>query len=308
MKLNDTLLAEPHQMGLYDELINNRKAKLIPGGAAQNTARGAQYMLPPDSVWYIGCVGDDEYAQILREKCNEQGLRVEYRVDKEVPTGKCGVVITDKHRTMLTHLAAANEYKIEHLQQPEIWSMAEKSLVYYVGGYHLTVCVPAAMALAEHAAKENKIYMLSLSAGFVPQFFKDQLAQVLPYCDYVFGNENEAQTWAESQDHKGISIADATKLLAQTPKVNDARPRIVITTQGTDPTLVAISKGNGEEVELKSFPVATISEDEINDTNGAGDAFAGGFSAGVVQGKSLEECIEMGQWLARLSLKELGPS
>ena len=73
MKLNDTLLAEPHQMGLYDDLIENHDAKLIPGGAAQNTARGAQYMLPPHSVWYIGCVGDDEYAHTLREKCAEQG-------------------------------------------------------------------------------------------------------------------------------------------------------------------------------------------------------------------------------------------
>lgn len=29
-------------MGLYDELLNNYDAKLIAGGAAQNTARGAQ--------------------------------------------------------------------------------------------------------------------------------------------------------------------------------------------------------------------------------------------------------------------------
>ena len=73
LKLDDTLLAEPHQMELYEDLIQNRGAKLIPGGAAQNTARGAQYMLPPDSVVYIGAVGDDEYAKILREKCKEQG-------------------------------------------------------------------------------------------------------------------------------------------------------------------------------------------------------------------------------------------
>jgi pfkB family carbohydrate kinase len=38
------------------------------------------------------------------------------------------------------------------------------------------------------------------------------------------------------------------------------------------------------------------------------DAFAGGFTAGVVQGKSLEECVHMGQWLARLGIQELGPS
>ena len=66
LKLDDTLLAEPHQMELYDDLINNHNAKLIPGGAAQNTARGAQYMLPADSVWYVGSVGDDDYAKTLR--------------------------------------------------------------------------------------------------------------------------------------------------------------------------------------------------------------------------------------------------
>ena len=38
------------------------------------------------------------------------------------------------------------------------------------------------------------------------------------------------------------------------------------------------------------------------------DAFAGGFAAGIVQGKSLEESIDMGQWLACLSIQELGPS
>ena len=77
LKLDDTLLVdaekEPEKMGLYDDLIKNRNAKLIPGGAAQNTARGAQYMLGPDSVWYIGSVGDDEYSKLLREKCAEQG-------------------------------------------------------------------------------------------------------------------------------------------------------------------------------------------------------------------------------------------
>ncbi len=29
--------------------------------------------------------------------------------------------------------------------------------------------------------------------------------------------------------------------------------------------------------------------------------------AGIVEGKSLEESIDMGQWLAKLSIKELGP-
>lgn len=38
------------------------------------------------------------------------------------------------------------------------------------------------------------------------------------------------------------------------------------------------------------------------------DAFAGGFVAGIVQGKDLKSCVDMGQWLAKLSIQELGPS
>ena len=34
-------------MGLYEDLLQNHNAKLIAGGAAQNTARGAQVRFPP---------------------------------------------------------------------------------------------------------------------------------------------------------------------------------------------------------------------------------------------------------------------
>lgn len=43
-------------------------------------------------------------------------------------------------------------------------------------------------------------------------------------------------------------------------------------------------------------------------TASSSDAFAGGFVAGIVEGKSLEESIDIGQWLASLSIQELGPS
>ena len=47
LKGNDAILAdESKHMGLYEDLIQNRDAKLIAGGAAQNTARGAA-VCPP---------------------------------------------------------------------------------------------------------------------------------------------------------------------------------------------------------------------------------------------------------------------
>ncbi|KAE8146171.1 Ribokinase-like protein [Aspergillus avenaceus] len=307
LKDNDAILAEDKHMGLYEELLQNLDAKLIAGGAAQNTARGAQYILPDNSVLYIGCVGKDKYADTLKETCAKAGVHTEYRVDESQPTGKCGVIITGHNRSMCTHLAAANEYNIEHLKQPHIWSLVEKAQVYYVGGFHLTVCVPAIQALGEEAAAKNKIFMLSLSAPFIPQFFKEQLDSVLPYTDYTFCNETEARAYSESHEWGTDDVVEIAKKLAKLPKKNTSRPRVAIVTQGTLPTITATVKPDGE-VEVKEFSVVEIPKESINDTNGAGDAFAGGFCAGIVQGKSLEESMDLGQWLASLSIQELGAS
>jgi len=263
---------------------------------------GLQYILPADSVVFLGCVGKDKYAEKLQEANKQAGLHAVYRYDEKEPTGRCGVVITGHNRSMCTDLAAANCYKIEHLK--ENWKLVENASVYYVGGYHLTVSVPAVMALAEEAAKTNKIFMLSLSAPFIPQFFKDPVDQTAPYWDYVIGNETEAMAYADSHDLKTHDIPTIAKHLANLPKENSKRKRTAIVTQGTDPTVVAVQ---GED-EVKQFPVHAIEKSQINDTTGAGDAFAGGFTAGVVEGKDLTTCVDMGSWLAQLSIKELGPS
>jgi adenosine kinase len=114
-----------------------------------------KYILPPKSVIYFGCVGKDKYADILSDAAKKAGLEVRYRVDEEQPTGRCGVVVTGHDRSLVTDLAAANCYKLDHLK--EHWDIVEKSKAYFVGGYHLTVCVPAIMALAEEAAAKNKV-------------------------------------------------------------------------------------------------------------------------------------------------------
>ena len=114
-----------------------------------------------------------------------------------------------------------------------------------------------------------QVFVFGLSAGFIPQFFKDQVAQVLPYCDYVFANENEIKVWAETQGHATKSITEMAKLLVQVPKKNTKRPRVVIVTQGTDPTIVATSKDGGD-AEIQEVPVLAIESSKIVDTNGAG--------------------------------------
>jgi len=305
LKANDAILADPEKhMGLYEDLLQNYKAVVIAGGAAQNTARGAQYMLPPNSTVYIGCIGKDKYGETLEKITSDAGVKAEYLYDEKTPTGRCGVVITGHNRSMCTDLAAANNYKVDHLKQDRIWKQVENAQVYYVGGFHLTVSVPAIKALAEEAAAKNKTFILNLSAPFISQFFKDPLDEVMPYVDILIGNETEAAAYAESHGIDSKNVKKIAETIAKGPKKNSQRPRTVIITQGTDPT-IAVTGEKGETTEAK---VHAISKEQINDTNGAGDAFAGGFVAGIVQGKDLKTAIDMGQWLAKLSIQELGPS
>ncbi|OQO05773.1 hypothetical protein B0A48_09867 [Cryoendolithus antarcticus] len=298
---NGFTMADDKHKSIYDKLLSDPNAVLTAGGAAQNTARGVQYILEPDSVVYFGCVGNDEYAEKLQEANKKVGLKVFYRVDEKEPTGRCGVVVTDHNRSLVTDLAAANCYKVEHLK--EHWDVVENSKAYFVGGYHLTVCVPAVMALAEDAAKNNKPFALSLNAPFICQFFKDPLDQTAPYWDYIVGNETEAVAYAEAHSLDLKAPQEIVKHLANLPKKNTQRKRVAIITQGTEPTLVAVQ---GED-EVKSYPVHPIDKNKIEDTTGAGDAFAAGFFAGVAKGESLEKCVDMGQWLAALGIQEQGP-
>ena len=142
----------------------------------------------------------------------------------------------------------------------------QQAKYYFVGGYHLTVCVPAILALAKEAAKENKPFIMSLSAPFIPQFFKDQLAETSKYWDYLIGNETEARAWAEAQGHETKHVAEIARMMADLPKANKSRKRTVVITQGTDRTVVALQGETG----CREYAVHPVKGEEIVDTNGAG--------------------------------------
>ncbi|KAK8048344.1 adenosine kinase [Apiospora phragmitis] len=297
LKANDAILAEEKHKPLYEDLLTNYDAKLIAGGAAQNTARGAQYILPPNSVVYLGGAGDDKYAAILHDAVKAAGLRVEYRVNPKIPTGRCGAIITGHNRSLCTDLGAANHYDLDHLKRDDIWKLVKNADFYYVGGFHFTVCPPAIMTLGEEAAANNKVFVVNMSAPFIAQFFKGPPGRV---------GQSEAEAYATSHNLScaPTDVAAIAKEIANLPKANEKRKRVVVITQGTEPTVIAIQG----EAEVKSFPVHAIAKEKITDTNGAGDAFAGGLVAGLVKGESLEKSVDMGQWLASLSIQELGPS
>ncbi|CAN6671187.1 adenosine kinase [Trichomonascus vanleenenianus] len=308
LKADDAILVDPKHMPIFDEVVAKENVHILAGGAAQNTARGAQYILPDNSVVYFGSVGNDKFAAQLREANTKAGVFSNYMVQETIPTGKCAALITGNHRSLVTDLGAANHYKVEHLKAAENWKLVEEAKVYYVGGYHFTVCPEAINTLGEHAASTNKPFCVNLSAPFIPTVFKDALDSSSQYWDFLIGNESEAAAYAESHGLDTSDIEGIAKAIALLPKKNTGRNRTVVFTQGTDETIVVIGDVEKGTTTTQRVPVHPIPGNTIVDSNGAGDAFAGGFVGGLVQGKELLTCVDMGQWLAALSLQQVGPS
>lgn len=68
---------------------------------------------------------------------------------------------------------------------------------------------------------------------------------------------------------------------------------LTVVTRGSSPIIVV---QNGY---IREYNVEEIDKDEVADTNGAGDAFTGGFLAQYIQGKSVDECVKCGIWAAK---------
>ena len=113
-------------MPIFEELIKRDDLVLVAGGAAQNTARGAQYILPPNSVVYFGSVGKDIYAERLNQANEEYGLTTKYQIQDDIATGKCAALIHNHDRSLVTDLAAANHFTPDHLQNQKIGKLLKK--------------------------------------------------------------------------------------------------------------------------------------------------------------------------------------
>ena len=110
--------------------------------------------------------------------------------------------------------------------------------------------------------------------------------------DIVFGNETEALTFAETFNLGTTDIKKIALAISMLPKENGSKGRLVIITQGSDPVICV---ENGQVLE---FAAEKLTADKIKDTNGAGDAFVGGFLAQYVQGRALPVAVRCGIWAA----------
>ncbi|KAG6480502.1 hypothetical protein ZIOFF_064002 [Zingiber officinale] len=125
---------------------------------------------------------------------------------------------------------------------------------------------------------------------------------VLPvrYVDYVFGNETEARTFAKVRSWETENVEEIALKISALPKASGTHKRTTVITQGSDPVVVA------EDGKVRLFPVILLPKEKLVDTNGAGDAFVGGFLSQLVQEKGIDDCVRAGCYAANVIIQRSG--
>lgn len=288
-------VATEKEAAIFNELISWFQVAYLPGGEALNVVRVAQWMLQlPKATTAIGAIGDDSKGTMLTQICDKAGIRASFYEQSDEPTGTRACLATpDQLETSVLSIAAGNAYSKErHLDGGSVWTQISQAQYYFCSGYFLTVCPETVLAIGEHASELGKTFALSLGSPQYCRLFKDAQLAAIKYVDFLFANKSEALSFAAEHDFQTDDICEVSRRLCLLPKVNSNKPRVVIITQGAEPTVVA--RGYDE---VHEFEVDELELD--HHVNGVGAFFMGGFLSQLVQGHGLERCVEGAHYCAR---------
>ena len=263
-----------------DVLANS--ASFQVGGGFNVMAAARRNGLP---VVYLGRHGDGRFGELARAAMQAEGVEMALAASAGKDTGLC-VSLTEAstERTFISHLGAEGELSADDLAQivPRIDDYV------YVSGYSL---------LLEGKAQPLLDWLLALPREIVVVFDPGPLVKapdsalmraLLPRIDIWTSNGPEA-----------LAFTGATDMSQALPVLNQHLQALLVVRDGPNGCWV----GRGAETEhVPGFKVQAV------DSNGAGDAHAGVFIAGLAKGLKPVEAARRANAAAALAVTRWGPA
>ena len=263
-----------------DVLANS--ASFQVGGGFNVMAAARRNGLP---VVYLGRHGDGRFGELARAAMQAEGIEMALAASAGKDTGLC-VSLTEAstERTFISHLGAEGELSADDLAQivPRVDDYV------YVSGYSL---------LLEGKAQPLLDWLLALPREIVVVFDPGPLVKapdsalmraLLPRIDIWTSNGPEA-----------LAFTGAADMSQALPMLNQHLQALLVVRDGPNGCWV----GRGVETEhVPGFKVQAV------DSNGAGDAHAGVFIAGLAQGLKPVEAARRANAAAALAVTRWGPA
>lgn len=262
----------------------------------------------------IASIGNDENGRYLSHFMQDCGVIPLYHKSKAGnPTGRTAALVTeDGSRTLVANIAASADLDESGLSLIETQEALTRSGIIFIEGYILTNCSSVAFKLAQFASDKRKVFSFGISATFVVQERLHDILKLLPLCDILFGNLDEARELAKhltGQEWDASSSSDAVKSIIAGSCKNteisliEGMYQLVIITNGSGPVTVGMHLRDGT-VDILEFEVDPVKV--TGDAIGAGDTFAAAVLMALLSNLSLEESIAMGNKYSAQCLKHTG--
>lgn len=253
-------------VGEGDMDVYNNLGTCYPGGNAANV--GVQLFRLGAQVSFVGAVGTDDYGRQVIEKLQKEGLDTSHMQVLPGETAVSEVEFIDNERVFGDyHEGVMPDFKLT------------EGDIAFLGGHELV-----------HSAIWGEVHddLHKIHANTLVSFdFADKLEGhpvteiAIRHCDYAFFSHTEDSPY----------IRD---FLQKTQKLG---PKVVIATLGAGGSLA----WDGQRFyECGIVPV------EVVDTMGAGDSYIAGYICGVVQGKSIADCMWQGAETAAKCIQYMG--
>ena len=263
-----------------DVLANS--ASFQVGGGFNVMAAARRNGLP---VVYLGRHGDGRFGELARAAMQAEGVEMALAASAGKDTGLC-VSLTEAstERTFISHLGAEGELSADDLAQivPRIDDYV------YVSGYSLLLEGKAQPLLDWLQALPREIVVVFDPGPLVKAPDSALMRALLPRIDIWTSNGPEA-----------LAFTGAADMSQALPMLNQHLQALLVVRDGPKGCWV----GRGAQIEhVPGFKVQAV------DSNGAGDAHAGVFIAGLANGLKPVEAARRANAAAALAVTRWGPA
>ncbi len=291
ISITDDPVEDREDAVINEELFENRKRGIktlyeCVGGSVINTLYAFRQIDSRAQIHIHGIIGNDADGMWILDKLRDYKLKFIGYIHAELPTGKTLILSSRLGSRRIIVFPGVNDlysrelvYPLEEYQQQDI---VHTSTFACTRGTEPIKAQILALNIIESSLRSLMFGSLYCEM-FKNENYRPLIESLLKSVDIIFAREDEILQIFENIDHM-LTQYSTIKLAA-----------ITMGSRG-----VKIISRNCEEY----YPAPKV--DEIVDTTGAGDAFAGGFLVGYVRGYTIKRCVELGIICARECLRNIG--
>ncbi len=234
----------------------------------------------------VGAAGDDEMGNVLLGIMNRYGIDTSYMKRKKgVQTSGTMLPIRPNGERPALHVMGTNAtFCFEDVPQ----EVVRNADFVHIGGFYLMPKFDGEDTVKTlKLAREGKAITTMDILGIKQDNMAEKILPVMPYLDYFMPNLEEAQM-----------ITGLTDLDELCDFFLNAGAKHVVLKMGARGSLIKDKKGM--RLRIPAFKV------EVVDTTGCGDAWTGGFIAGLSRGMTIEEAAQLASACGSLVATGLG--